>query len=677
MKQPLLQRWLAPIFGTLRGQLIVGVALLIAVTMALFIWYLTDRQQQMLLERQTEHAVALGNSIATSSAGWLQARDYSGLQEIIDAQSRYPDLMFAMILDQQGLVLAHTDHALLGKYLQDIPDSKRQKAMVINRSTALVDVLSPVVLAGTDIGWVRVGLGLGTTTQRLETITRSGIFRAIAAIIIGSLLVAIMGWRLTRRLYAIQNVADAIQTGKREVRVELKGSDEASKLGHAFNAMLNTLTQREKELQQHRDHLSELVEERTSELLRQQIFTEAVLNNISEGIVACDKQGNLSYFNRATRLMHGIEQEELPAERWAEHYRLLQEDSITPMPTDQIPLYRVFNEEQVRDQPMIIRHSDGSEHFMLCAGKAMYGESGEKLGAVVSMHDITAQKQSEIELIKARDNAEAANRAKSVFLANMNHELRTPLNAVLGFSQLMKRSPEVTVEQMQNLNIITRSGEHLLNLINNILDISKIESGRVELETSHLDLFHLLQDVALMMDMQAHEKELVFTLQQAPDLPRYITADTGKLRQVLLNLISNAIKYTTSGSVTLRVAKKEGAEPMRLRFEVEDTGSGIPPEDRERIFSPFVQLGGRSPTEAGSGLGLAICKQYITLMGGEIDVAEAPGNGSLFYFEVPVTAATEKAEPVASQPGRVIGVADGQPRYRLLIAEDQPENRLL
>ncbi|MBI4793411.1 MAG: PocR ligand-binding domain-containing protein [Deltaproteobacteria bacterium] len=284
-----------------------------------------------------------------------------------------------------------------------------------------------------------------------------------------------------------------------------------------------------------------------------------------------------------------------------------------------------------------------------------------------------------VELKAAKETAEAANRAKSVFLANMSHELRTPLNAVLGFSQVMKNSRDVTVEQRENLNIITRSGEHLLHLINNVLDMSKIESGRVELEESPLDLHQLVQEIRSLMYVRAHEKELNFTLEQSPDLPRHIAVDGGKLRQVLLNLIGNAMKYTKQGGVTLRAmgTQQETAGRASVRFEVKDTGPGIHREDREHIFAPFVQLGDQPPTEASSGLGLAICRQYVELMGGAIGVAGEPGKGSVFYFEIPVTVLAPETMPAARQRGRVIGMAEGQPRYRLLIAEDHPENRLL
>jgi signal transduction histidine kinase/DNA-binding response OmpR family regulator len=545
----LFRRFLNPLFGTLRGQLILGVALLNAIMMALFVWYLTVRQQEMLLERQTEHATALANSIATSSSGWLAARDYSGLQEIIDGQGRYPDLLFAMILAPQGQVLAHSDTSLVGKYLEDFQEAGREvtETRIISHTAELVDVITPVVLAGFDIGWVRVGLGQETTAERLRAITRSGIFQAIAAILIGSIAVAVMGWRVTRRLYAIQTVADAIHGGGRGQRVRLAGVDEAAKLGTAFDSMLDTLAQREQELQRHRDHLSELVEERTADL------------------------------------------------------------------------------------------------------------------------------------IKARDAAEAANRAKSVFLANMSHELRTPLNAVLGFSQLMKNAPDVTAEQRNNLDIITHSGEHLLNLINNVLDISKIESGHVELEESHLDLHQMLQELKSLMYMRAAEKGLTFTLEQSPDLPSHIKVDGGKLRQVLINLIGNAIKYTLHGGVALKAVRvsQQSDELVRLRFEVADSGPGIRAEDQDRIFSPFVQMGGRPPTEAGTGLGLAICRQHIDLMKGKIGITSEPGKGTTFHFEIPVTLLPLEATSAAPSHGRVLGQAEGQPRYRLLIVEDQPENRLL
>jgi signal transduction histidine kinase/DNA-binding NarL/FixJ family response regulator len=293
-------------------------------------------------------------------------------------------------------------------------------------------------------------------------------------------------------------------------------------------------------------------------------------------------------------------------------------------------------------------------------------------------HERDQAEKAEREMLLAKQAAEQANKAKAAFLANISHELRTPLNAILGFSRLVRNAPGIPAEQIKNLDIVNRSGEHLLTLINNVLDMSRIESGHVELKEVSIDLGRVLQEVQSLMQARAVEKGLVFETQNASTLPRRVTVDADKLRQVLINLVGNAIKFAQRGAVVLR-ARVTRQEPLQawVRFEVEDSGPGISEADRARIFSPFVQLG-EQRTDAGTGLGLVISKQYVELMGGQIDVASEPGKGSVFYFEIPVRLGSQ-SEEVDENPrrGRMAGLAPGQKAHRLLIAEDQPENRLL
>jgi PAS domain S-box-containing protein len=291
------------------------------------------------------------------------------------------------------------------------------------------------------------------------------------------------------------------------------------------------------------------------------------------------------------------------------------------------------------------------------------------------LEDLVAERTSQ--LIEAKEKAETANRAKSVFLANMSHELRTPLNAVLGFSQMMQKDAGLSENQKKNLEIINRSGEHLLRLINDVLEIAKIEAGKLQLEISTFDLHELVREVSDMMRLRAEKKGLLLDLDRSSDFPRYIRGDKARLRQILVNLVSNAVKFTEEGGVTLRVAIKDNAQ-RHLLIEVEDTGPGISKEDRQRLFKPFEQLPS-GKTQNGTGLGLAIVRQFVELMNGDISVESAPGGGSRFRVDLLLEEAAE-AEVVRLRDmhrGDVTGLASGQPVYRILIAEDQRDNQLL
>lgn len=279
--------------------------------------------------------------------------------------------------------------------------------------------------------------------------------------------------------------------------------------------------------------------------------------------------------------------------------------------------------------------------------------------------------------------AEAASRAKSTFLANMSHEFRTPLNAILGFTQIMTRDKRLPPDHRRDIEIIHRSGEHLLGLINDVLDMSKIEAGRARLNQRGFDLVRLLQGLEEMFALRAGQKGLSLRLALDPTVPHYVTADDGKLRQVLMNLLGNAVKFTTEGQVTLRVEicsppiGQGQTKSVWVRFSVEDTGPGVQPDEMEQIFTPFTQSARGAQATEGTGLGLAISREYVRLMGGELTVASQPGQGAAFQFTLPLEDVSPNDLEQPPTARRVIGLEPCQPAYRMLVVDDSEVNRTL
>ena len=411
-----------------------------------------------------------------------------------------------------------------------------------------------------------------------------------------------------------------------------------------------------------------------------------------ESIAITDLEAHIEYVNPAFLRQTGYTR----AEIMAQNPRTLQSGKTPPELYE--AMWATLLRGEVWQGELINKRKDGSEYVELATLAPIRQEDGRITHYLAIKDDITDSKRMNDELAVYRQHleelvvsrteelavaqrrAESANMAKSAFLANMSHEIRTPMNAIIGLTHLLEEA-EPRPDQADRLRKIDRSARHLLSIVNDILDLSKVESGKLRTEQADFTLADVLGNVADTLSDRAQEKGLQFAIETAPDLPRRVCGDSLRLSQILLNLGTNAVKFTAHGAVRLRVKQATGAHgTLRLRFEMEDSGIGLEPEQTARLFQPFEQADVSTTRKyGGTGLGLAICRGLIDLLGGEIGVTSQPGVGSTFWFELPFSRAQHDAEQVAhaSLSGVVRSMRAGvSPEHvRLLLVEDDPINQ--
>ncbi len=455
----------------------------------------------------------------------------------------------------------------------------------------------------------------------------------------------------------------------------------------------------QEQLRRLNEMLEEMIEERTQELtneIAERIKVEqelkeseqrfrTIFETINDGVVGASINDRRFYLcNPAICRMLGYSEEELLR---------LGIDDIHPV--DELAyIIRQFERQVKREitvtEDIPVKRRDGSVFY--ADVNASPATLNGKEFIIGSFRDITERRklrESEI----ARLAAEKATKSKSAFLANMSHEIRTPMNAILGFSQLMQRDPDLTPRLAEQLATINRSGEYLLALINDILEMSKIEAGRISLNLDPFDLPALLRDIEMMFRQRADSKQLSLSLELKEDIPRYVRGDVGKMRQVLINILGNAVKFTDKGGVILRAgADRDNTLPplpppnlegggtektFRLVVEVEDSGPGISQDELYKIFRPFEQTASGMRTKDGTGLGLAISKEYVQMMGGDLAVESAVGVGSIFRFGICLEETDDASVPQKGDNRRVLGLRPGQAPCRILVADDNQDNREL
>ncbi|MCK8515438.1 ATP-binding protein [Methylonatrum kenyense] len=421
--------------------------------------------------------------------------------------------------------------------------------------------------------------------------------------------------------------------------------------------------------------------------LREQAVFRTVLESMIEGVIVSDMDGRFLVFNAAAQELLGQGATEIGPEGWSEQYRLFYADGKTLCRSEDIPLARAMSGEVVDREELIIRAPRREEDtYISVSARPLWSETGAQLGGVVVFHDISGSKRTENELREASNQAEEASRTKSEFLANMSHEIRTPLTAVLGFADLLLDSDLGESDRLNYIQGVRRNSEHLLNLISDILDLSKLQANKVLVERADFSLHQLLHEIASVMQVRAYEKGLGFHVVYDTAIPVRIRNDVTRIRQILINLLSNAIKFTRRGSVTLSCRCLDpGTDQSRLEFSVSDTGLGMSKAEIDKLFQPFHQANLSTTREfGGTGLGLAICQSLTEALGGEMGVESQPGKGSVFRLELcqPVDANAEMVAEhcgVKDGAGQMGGPAANKQSLsgRILLAEDGLDNQFL
>ena len=523
---------------------------------------------------------------------------------------------------------------------------------------------------------------LGQQTQALLQQTMQRQKQTISAIVlqfagIGAVLVllaagiaVLVARSIARPVTELTRAAQQVAEGDLARRVHIDSRDEIGELAQRFNAMTGKLQQSLEELRQ-------------SEADYRGIYANAL-----EAIWRATLEGRLLSANPAAAYMLGYES---PEELLSSITSIREQLYVYPQERDHF-LQQLLERDALMGYELHLRHRDGRPLWIFASMRVVRDANGQPLYIESFGTDVTERRmaQEELrhhrdrleelvrertkELEEAKERAEVASQAKSAFLANMSHELRTPLNAMLGYAQILERDRTLTQPQRARAATIHQSGEHLLTLITDVLDLAKVEAGRLELEPRQIALHPFLRMIADVIQLRARQKHLRFECEIGTDLPTNLYADEKRLRQVLLNLLDNAVKFTTEGQVLLRVSRQD---VNHLRFEVIDSGPGIAAHEQRRLFRPFEQVGHAQHRPQGTGLGLAISRELIRRMDSDIHLLSDTGLGCHFWFDLPmwVPARGEMAKPAHAAQADVLATGYEGPRRHVLVVDDVPGNR--
>jgi len=654
-----------------------GVVLSQALMMGLLSMFLLGSQRHFLLTGSQQQAQGMARTLAVGAVPGVMTHDASSLQDLVTVVASSPGVDHAMVMNLDGQVLAHSLGMVVGAHLEDAPTQALLAASAVPvelpAGADLIEVGAPLLYQGQHLGWARVALRNSNVAAGAAASTRTALTFLVLASLIGMLLGLWLARHFTNGLHHLLRALERLRTGERGFRLDETRGDELSQLGLHFNAMLADLERQEAETWR---RAQELDVERTR------------LANIIEGTQAGTWEWNVQtggvLFNRRWAEMLGYQLEELQPLSIQTWQALTHPDDLRD--SAQLLARHFAGELPHYECQARLRHKAGHWVWVLDRGQvANWSDDGRPLWMFGTHQDISAQKAVEADLRQATEMAEKAARAKGDFLANMSHEIRTPMNAVIGIAHLLERSP-LDADQRQLLGKLQVAGRSLMSLIDDVLDLGKIDAGQMTLENAVFSPQLLLSELHDMFLPQAQYKQLNFELRGEQDLPRQLQGDVVRLRQILSNLVSNALKFTAKGEVLLAVrAEADVGERLWLHAVVVDSGCGIAPEAQARLFLPFSQEDASTTRRfGGTGLGLSIVRRLVTLMGGEVGFSSTPGQGSEFWVRLPLALAAvdlplpfmeerqqAQAQALLPGPGELL---ERLPGVHLLVVDDSDIN---
>ncbi len=613
--------------------------------------------QDSLGSQAESHVAQLAPVLNAALVAPLAQSDYATVQAILDESRAVPGIVYLAVLDVAGKQVALSGWPA-GKSL---PRVEAVFSLEPEDGSTRYDVAHPIQLAGQALGTLRYGLDLSPILAARRELATQSIAIALGEILLSAGLLALLGYWLTRHLSALTRASEAVARGNYTLDLVTEGDDDVGRLGAAFNAMLRAVGERVGELMSTRDELITLAYTLEQEHAR----LEALFSAMDFGVLFLNPGERAIYANPGFRQLWNLPGDLDVEGRDLAHLLAL----AKPAPVDPDAVARILRNH---DRHAEFRRADG--RAITAHGYPVALSDGQVIGHLWTFVDVTQSRQHAYELRAAKEAAEAASAAKASFLATMSHEIRTPMNGIIGMAQLALET-DITEEQREYLTWVHTSAESLLAILNDILDFSKIDAGRLDLEQVPFDVAEMARQTVGLFSAQAGSKGLSLKLELAPELPAQVTGDPIRLRQVLTNLISNAMKFTQAGTIRVVIAALASEDParVRLQFSVADSGVGIPADKLDMIFSPFSQADSSITRRfGGTGLGLAIAQRLVTMMEGRIWVESTPGQGSTFHFIVSLRPA---APPEVKQKAVVVMAA--RAGARILVAEDTPVNQRL